>query len=622
MMQKQKDNELSAMEHVQKLEEFINSTEIENLQSMSQADKLEYILSSKDFMANMAAGLLMQKDTAILGDEDVNFDSDIKGDFSSAKNSISSIADSNMSFLTRFSKEEKLEIQKKLSIYDHTLKATLDAIKSGKVKNEQALPPLFQNSPIDADMNQLLKSVNSSSVKKLKVNNDISVSIETTSDSPSNGQNPNSLQYEAKTKEAADKYTEQMIKIINHHKKFDNFFDGVQQIEDPSDRSKNFENNEKYGSSSQDESCKLTLEYDKNGNLIHTGSEDALKTKINAQIVKALETLKLDYNLEEDIASAIAKSFENNHHLLPKAEESNFASDEELDKKGLSIDTFTSQLEQYKERYMQQLEGLSNSAEFGSYASKANQHSVQNSSEQLQNQQFETQHSRPHNAQHKDEERESTNLKGQVRHAKQSKINRSRRETPKLEYYTDPTPEQKQKLRRECMEKLRIQDLQLNEEVTKKSKKKKNKKKKNSNNSLATNGIGNTYIGNSHSDAWLCELCEYKIVYGEIPVFLTEWLQKKANHHEKMETYQRYLLEQRKERKLQQNRARPDCQNPNHQHEHDGGCSHSHTHNHHLEQHHGNCHPHDEVFSAHESLSFSPPPPPPPPPPPSSSITW
>ncbi|GAV29950.1 hypothetical protein PMKS-003456 [Pichia membranifaciens] len=585
---------------------------------MSQADKLQYILSSKDFMANMAAGLLMQKDAAIMGDEDVDLDSELMGDFPGAGQSISSIADSNMNFLTSFSKEEKLEIQKKLSIYDHTLKDTLDAIKSGKVKNEQALQPLFQNSPIDTDMSQLLKSFNSSRVKKLKVNDDISVSIQTTSDPQGTEENPHPSLYETKTKKAADQYTEQMIKIINHHKKFDNFLDEVQQIEDTSDKSKGAEKSGEYDPSNQDESCKLTLEYDRNGNLIHTGNEDALKSKINAQIVKALESLKLDYNLEEDIAGAIAKSFENNHHLLPKTEESSSESRAASDKKGLSIDTFTSQLEQYKERYMQQLEGLSSSAEFESYVSKTNQHPVQNSSEHVHSQQSESQHTRQQHAQNKKEDQEIADLKGQIRHVKHSKLSRNGLENPKLEYYSDPTPEQRQKLRRECMEKLRMQDLQLNEEVSKKSKRKKNKKKKNPSSSLASNGLGHTYISNSQSDAWLCELCEYKIVYGEVPVFLTEWLQKKANHHEKMETYQRYLLEQKKGRKLQQNKTHPECQNINHQHDHDGGCSHTHMHNHHFEQHHDDCHPHMESLSAHESLSL----PPPPPPPPSNSINW
>lgn len=49
------------MEHVQKLQEFLNSSDMEKLQSMSQSDKLQYILSSNDFMSNIASGLLNQK---------------------------------------------------------------------------------------------------------------------------------------------------------------------------------------------------------------------------------------------------------------------------------------------------------------------------------------------------------------------------------------------------------------------------------------------------------------------------------------------------------------------------------------------------------------------------------
>lgn len=615
IMQQPIDKEISAMEHVQKLEEFINSTQIDNLQSMSQADRLQYVLSSKDFMVNMAAGLLMQKDTTKMDGKEPDFDTTL-ADNGSTDQSSSSIADSNKNFLTSFSKEEKLEIQKKLSMYDQTLKATLAAIKSGKLKDEQILQPLLQNSAADTDMNQLLKNVSGGKIKKLKVDDDISVSIETASDAHPTGKNLSRDNGEDsfETAEAADQYIEQMIKIISHHKKFDNFLD---EVSDSSRSGEKLESNPDLESlrhsCNQNESCKLTLEYDTDGNLIQTGTDDILKSKINAQIVRALESLKLDYNLEEDIASAIAKSFENNQNLFPNAESSNSDLAEEYSRKGLSIDSFTSQLEQYKERYLQQLEDLATSAKFESYTPKTNQQPRQHSSEKLHDQNLESQQLDGHLSIQNDDDKRRSGLKGLVDSPKRSKDIKNREKASKLRYYSEPTPGQRQKLQRECMEKLRMQDLQFSEDSSRKSKKKKNKKKKNINGSFTSNGIGLTYTGHSHSDVWLCELCEYKIVYGEIPIFLTEWLQKKANHQEKMENYQRYLLEQRKERKIQQSRSHSECQNHDHQQEYGDGCTHNHSH---YRNQHFDGLSHEEGYPTRESLSLPPPPPPPP------SGTW
>ncbi|KAG0686336.1 hypothetical protein C6P40_004402 [Pichia californica] len=487
-----------------------------------------------------------------------------------------------MNYLTGFSKEEKIEIQKKLTIYDNTLKSTLDAIKNGKLNNNTI--PTFQDLPSDKVMNQILKSVDSNNIKKIVVDSNVSVSIDispsssttttttrtTASTNPKNriiakpsdkqetnilstnkpsnsssaelannivqnqqfqsspqnqSQNKSQIDYNTNSNDnksvvSADEYIKQMQNIIttkNGNKKFDSFSENIMKTELLSSKTQDQIEIPQNG--------KVTLEYDKNGHLISTGTtEDILKNKINSQIVKALESFKLDDNLEEDIAHAIAKSFDNNQHFNIDDKSLQILTGE----KGLSFDSFTSQLKQYKKRYLEQIEDQSKaifSDAINAVKDKQNIDSSKINSENI-----------------KDIKKPINNVKNIQ---KQEFSNSRTKKGPNLsfEMCTEPTLEQKEKMQRECLERLRMQDLQLDENASK-SKKKKNKKKKR-NSSILASGAGLNYLTNN-SDAWLCELCEYKIVYGEVPIFLTEWLQKKANHQEKMESYQRYLMEQRK----------------------------------------------------------------------------
>ncbi|QPG74112.1 hypothetical protein FOA43_001434 [Brettanomyces nanus] len=70
-------------------------------------------------------------------------------------------------------------------------------------------------------------------------------------------------------------------------------------------------------------SCEFTLEYDKNGELVNTGSgaDDLLKRNINNQIVKALESYKLNENAEVDLANVIAKTIEKNNVFIKEIQD-------------------------------------------------------------------------------------------------------------------------------------------------------------------------------------------------------------------------------------------------------------------------------------------------------------
>ena len=172
-----------------------------------------------------------------------------------------------------------------------------------------------------------------------------------------------------------------------------------------------------------------------------------------------------------------------------------------------------------------------------------------------------------------------------------------------LQYINDnPTDEERKRLQRHCLQMLFMNDTNNDDQQHKQpqQKKKKNKKKKKNgvntfNNEIST--INHVGYNNPANTDWLCELCEYKIVYGEIPIFLTEWLQKKANNQEKMENYQRYLLAQRKELKreqLQRNNNYNDKHNFNHNHHnHHQNCEHDHENEHQYEHDHNHQHSHE-----------------------------
>lgn len=574
----EESNTLSTMEQVQKLQEFIGSADIANLQTMSQSEKLQYILSSKEFMANMASSLLMNKSMLQPMDE----------------------TDTNTQNLPKnsLSHQEQMEIQKKLSLYDNTLKETLEAIKSGKFKSDQFLQSQFQSLPSDNEMNQLLKDIKLDKMKKLKVGNEISVSLE-------KEDNIDDITTDSSSIRTADEYIEQMIKIINQNKKFDNFLEEVSKIENLSkinDNSNiqvnrmsdinvllnNNDNNDNNDNENDDtNTCELTFEYNKNGELINTGADDVFKKKINSQIIKALESFKLDDNLEEDIANAIAKSFENGQNPFSHMDDAKIellADETDGEQKNFLLDSFTNQLKQYKMHYLEQLKeqniNLNQNLQQHKHQLQL-QKQLQNHLQQQKRELIQRHHDMHEKNQQlhqhqdydegQDQDHDRYKYHSDRNHQGKSNLTQNRnnyktssRKNPKMDYaYSNPTPEQRLKLQRECMERLRLQDFQMAEEsASKGKKKKKNKKKKNS------TGISNT-SNKVQNDSWLCELCEYKIVYGEIPIFLNEWLQKKVHAHEKMENYQRYLLRQRQERKRQQNsshnKAHSGCEQ-NHDH--------------------------------------------------------
>lgn len=554
------------MENVEHIQKFIASVDINALQSMTQAERLNYVLDSKDFMANIEAEMLSKSQKS--------------PNTNSSKN-----VDASNAFLKEFSPEEKLEIQKKLSLYDKTLKVTLDAIKNGNVPNKEVLEPMFQELPSDFNMNQFLREIHPENIKKLKVNNDISVSLESdnknTSTSPSSSSlsssSPSSPPSSSNFKQqpnikSADEYIEKMIKVINQDKNFDNFLEEVSKIEKFADNS----NPNPKLSSSSSPSPSPSSSHQGNENVLN---EEMIKKKINTQIIKALESFKLDDN-DDDITNAITESIENNKNLFPSIDKEQFKLFAEKHKgmtfetitdrhKGLSIDAFTNQLQQFQKVYSKQIKEV-NFNDFAQYMQPNNLPSDNHNK-----------HHPPPQSQRKPNPSSTTSSSSHSHtgHGEQSiKQNKTPPKSERdLQYEQqrklmiqqlkgNQTSEQRQQLQRECMEQLvRINDPHASE---KSNKKKRKKKKKNSNIGIDPNSINHFGIKNAQNEAWLCDLCEYKLVYGEIPVFLSEWLQKKkVNQHDRMETYQRYLIEQRRERKRKELDNPP--QIPNHRNHYD-----------------------------------------------------
>lgn len=501
----EEEHTMSRLEDVQKLQKLFNSIDIETMYAMSQSKKLQNALSSDDFFTNMAASLLFSETSK---SPDPLFPHPPTPSAPASAPTDSAQAEL---MLNQLSQAEKSEIQKTLSTYDNTLKITLDAIRNGDLNESKMLQPIFQDLPSDSEMNQFLKNIESNKIKKVKVNNDISISLESAEVDKIQKQALENSSLAPKSAKTADEYIEQMIKIINQNKKFDNFLEEVSKIENLSNNEGHMQEHE-INQISDNDSSKQTKES------TITNEDDNIKSQINEQIVNALQSFKLDGEVEEDIVHEIAKSIEKNKYLFPQGTDRNIQDSNKI--KQLSRDYFGDQLKQFQAGSLQELDSVNQGG-----AIPGQDHDF------IQ---------QPQGQSHIEQ--------NQMTHPPA----RSSSRRIELEICGESTVEQRQKLQRECLEKLRVQDLHPGEESNKKNKKKKNKKKKKTNKGFDPNLINHIGVNNPENDSWLCEICEYKIVYGEVPTFLTEWLQKKASNSDKMETYQRYLFEQQKERKRRQ----------------------------------------------------------------------
>lgn len=444
--------------------------------------------------------------------------------------------------------QEQLDIQKKLSQYDNTLRETLDAINSGKL-NEDLLEPIFDSLPSDTQMNQLLKEINTDKIKKLKVSDEMSVSLESDDDNQHRKQN-----VDINDGSSADEYIEKMIKIINQNKKFDNFLEEVSKVENlsnndlkklvndddnSSDNNRNDNSNNKINKESDNGTFEVT--FTENGDIINTDPE-VFKKMINLQILKTLKSFEFDDNLSKDIANTISRSYANSKSFNIK----NFWSDD-----------FTDQVLHQQMQYLQSI----NAPNANTFVQDAHNFSINHI------QDYYRKREQSMNEDEKESLRNEEKLFYKKREERMANLLNNKPKNTSFEFEcvsSNPTLEEKQKLRRETLEILRMQDAQIAEESgnsTGGKKKNKKKKKKNSSSNFSN------HIQNDHSlnnDMWLCGLCEFKIVYGELPIYLLESVQKSTFKQQKQENYQRYLIAQKQERKRMQH-----VKNQNHDYDHD-----------------------------------------------------
>lgn len=558
---------------IEKLQKFIESTDVSALESMSYAEKLQYVLSSKDFMSNMAAGLLVDnKKTLYTSSKSLepHYIKNIETSDNSCVTEPANTLNNSNSFLNEFSKEEKLEIQKKLAIYDRTLKMTLEAIKNGKISEDIINSSLSsdhltqsseerariyrtqktqnhiasQNLPSDTDVNILLKNIESNNVRKLKVDDNITVSLESAD-----------KQFEAddKPNKNPDEYIEQMVQIINQDKKFDNFLEEVSKLENfnKQDSVDTEETSKYYDTTLQKANRKDELVF-RHDQLSDIESEKVFRKMINTHIIKALESFKLDEGMKKDISGTIAKSIENNTMFHGKNDDRYLGSKNDE----VPIEGFADDMKEFQKAYAEQLKDM-NFEEMANYLQKCGTEQnilKQEDDEQknLHHEQHKLERQLPEGQQkhQKNDDVYQIHVNGPAYVATSDSLNEADLGHDFSNYYSDkymrPTLEERQRLQKECLERLHIHP----DDGTKKSKKKKKNKKRSS--AVSAKSINHIGLNDPHNDTWLCELCEYQIVYGEVPIFLTEWLQKKTHHHDKMESYQRYLMQQRKERKKEQ----------------------------------------------------------------------
>lgn len=530
------------LEQFRKLQQFVQNTDIFKLQEMYKTGQLQQMLDPNNYYTNWPKPSEVEiKKNAL---EPVQETADFKDDF-----------------WNDFSEEEKLEIQKKLATYDSTLRSMLHGIKNGTISDETAVQPILQNISESIDMKNLLKNVQAKNIQKIKVDDDVSVSLESNNLSSNRKQDPS--EYSA--------FYEQVRGLLNQNKGFDFFLKNVAHMEstgimcDPAD-SDQMELLERQTAAMKLASGNEPGDFSQNLDPNLMNSIDGLQDFVDANVESIFMRL-CGQNMEmqsETEKQEWRKKFLESKRALSAAGFTDFLKkcDEKI--RTLSADEVAEMTSVYFEKE-RQASGVAtphnhivNSVpdedeKRSSFIANINQeyeeslaknrklqeekHQLMQYQEMLMKQQSESHTNSFHPEYVADPNAHSSNSR------------------PQLVTYGNPTPEQRQQLQRECLNRLFAGDSVSHDEQTKKTKKKKNRKKKKGGNSSTVcgyshadlNSINHIGVKNPQNDTWLCELCEYKIVYGELPVFLSEWLMRKSNQQEKMENYQRYLMAQRNE---------------------------------------------------------------------------
>jgi hypothetical protein len=586
----QHDIAVESLEQFRKLQQFVQTTDIHKLQEMYESGRLQQMLDPHNFEAEFPSDVEERARTN-QPIEDAVFETKAFKD----------------EFWNDFSDEEKLEIQKKLATYDSTLRSMLRGIRNGTISDEKAVQPILQNISESIDMKNLLKDVQGKSIKKIKVNEDVSVSLE----SNSKKRNPNLNSMPTDPSAQAD-YFDQVMSILHQNKNFDLFLKNVAYMESTGvmDEISNSESTKisetesalsklsinskgkKNQASKQADNCSCETTTNSTSKLLK-GKVTEKSPDMDSNLMDSIDGLQeiFDANLESTIMSLC----EQDMAMLPDFNKQELRKKLSESKPTLSAAGFVDYLKKCensdpKEMSDMTMDDVADMATYLFQKEKGKRLIERTTSpfphdlESLPDHEIEAE---PENQDQIDREYEESLAKNkelqeekqqlmqyqEMLMKQQSNANKNMIENeypteanPTASYQfqvTDgnPTPEQRQQLQRECLNRLFAGDASAHDEQAKKAKKKKNKKKKKGGNSTSVcgyshanvNAINHIGVNNPQNDTWLCELCEYKIVYGELPVFLSEWLMRKSNQQEKMENYQRYLMSQRNDRHIDSN---------------------------------------------------------------------
>ncbi len=547
--------------HVQlkKLQEFLSSKELSNAEHMTLKQKLMYILSSKNFMEEIAKSLLTEAD----GTQEDKNGNPVEG------------PTLNREMLLLLPPKDRAEVQKKLDMYANILKETMDALneENGKTKEEDAkkqaliikqqhflayyqhvfdeMMSRYQEGGYESDKKLQERdsnpgSANSRNVSRITAvmdedeDEDEDEEIEDMDMDETIHSAPNNTEIGDISEEVAratDDYIEQMMKFLKQSKKFDSYMDGtafktstperqsgLQVIEDDGSdddddevNGKNEGKNEGQCEDGKEEldvdnvdvdigiddedgqqgglpSCKVTLEYDKNGELVSTGSGpgEVLKRKLNKEIIKALESFKMDYSMEDDIADAIVDSFRKNHGFLKNMNSAALqAMSDEPEEKPQTTKEESLKLDKEK--------------------------SEQASVKSVKKRQTEVSQAAKAENNHEKSQRSDMSRKESVNAAKSENKDRSKNVAQKSG-------------------------------KSGKSKKKKRKKKKNKAKKENHTNDKQYEIADPNS-TWICEFCEYEKVFGEKPYELMNWFDKKLEALDNSQSYRRRKLRKAKSRR-------------------------------------------------------------------------
>lgn len=554
---------------LEKLQEFLSSKELSNAEHMTLNQKLLYILSSKNFMEEITKSLLTESDGAqedkdghtrkgptlnreillLLPPKD-------RAKMQKKLDLYAGILKETMDALNQEDDKTQQEDAKKqdlllkqqnfLAYYQEVFEEMMSRNQNDSCNSQQNNEK--QDSNLGESENRNISRI--TAVMDEDEDDEIEDIDNTLHSAPNNSEMGDISEEVAR---ATDDYIEQMMKFLQQSKKFDSYMDGaalrgntpeshsgLQVIEDDdtdddggadedkvattiTEGGKRAKTAENHGDKDVEEeinvdvaeddegqlgnlpSCKVTLEYDKNGELVSTGSGpgEVLKRKLNNEIIKALESFKMDYTMEDDIAGAIVDSIKSNHGFLKNMNEAAIeAMSDEPNEKSKDQQKTDPKLDDSKNDKGESVQSTKEGQQETKKPVKAenNPKSVSGS-----------------DTKKKDSTKASAS-EGKDRH--KNVVQKSGKSG--------------------------------------KNKKKKKRKKKNKSKKENHAAEKHSQIADPNS-TWICEFCEFEKVFGSKPYALMEWFDKKLEALDNTESYRRRKIRRGKARRNGKRNA-PDSQ--------------------------------------------------------------